>query len=266
MKQVSFKNKKIFYRVEGTGKPVMLLHGFAEDGSVWNYQVEKLKKNFQLIIPDLPGSGLSETIEGKISIADYADAIKAIVGVEIKNEKIPFTLIGHSMGGYITLAFAEKYPALLNGIGLFHSTAYADDDQKKEMRNKGIDFIKKNGARPFLKNTIPNLFSEITKKENPALIEKLIKLSKKFTPDSLIQYYEAMRDRPDRSPILKTFTKPVLFMQGIYDNAVPLKAGLEQSHIAPVTYFKILKHSGHMGMWEEEQNSTDFLENFLKHL
>lgn len=266
MMQVSFKDKKIFYRVEGKGKPVMLLHGFAEDGNLWNYQVEKLKKKFRLIIPDLPGSGSSEMLDGKISISDYADVIKAIIDVEIKKDRISFTMIGHSMGGYISLAFAEKYPELLNGIGLFHSTSYADDDQKKEMRNKGIDFIKKNGAKAFLKNTVQNLFSETTLNENTGLIEKLIGLSKKFTPDALIQYYEAMRDRPDRSSILKYFAKPVLFIQGFYDNAVPLKSGLEQSHIARVSYFKILKNSGHMGMWEEEQNSTYFMENFLMQL
>ncbi len=266
MKQVSFKNKKIFYRVVGKGKPVMLLHGFAEDGNLWNYQIEKLKQNFQVIIPDLPGSGASEMIEGKLSISDYADAIKSIVDIEISKDAIAFTMIGHSMGGYISLAFAEKYPELLNGIGLFHSTSFADDDQKKEMRNKGIDFIKNNGAKAFLKNTIQNLFSEKTKKENPDLIDKLIDLSKNFTPDTLIQYYEAMRDRPDRSSILKYFAKPVLFIQGFFDNAVPLQSGLEQSHIPAVSYFKILKNSGHMGMWEEEQDSTNFIENFLMQL
>lgn len=266
MKQVNFKNKKIFYRVEGKGKPVMLLHGFGEDGTLWNYQIKKLKKNFRLIIPDLPGSGLSEMLSGKISISDYADAVKAIADTEIKKETIAFTMIGHSMGGYISLAFAEKYPRLLNGLGLFHSTSYADDDQKKDMRNKGIYFIKKNSAKTFLKNTAQNLFSEKTKKQNPGLIEKLVELSRNFTSAALIQYYEAMKDRPDRSAILKNFTKPVLFIQGVYDNAVPLKAGLEQSHIAPVTYFHILKDSAHMGMWEEEKDSTKFLKHFLMHL
>lgn len=266
MKQVSFKYKKVFYRVEGKGKPVMLLHGFAEDSSLWNYQIEKLKQNFQVIIPDLPGSGASEMIDGKLSISDYADAIKSIVDVEIRKDAIAFTMIGHSMGGYISLAFAEKYPALLNGIGLFHSTSFPDDDQKKETRNKGIDFIKKNGAEIFLKNTTPNLFSEKIKRENPCLLERLSGLSKSFTPDALIQYYEAMRDRPDRSSILKDFTKPVLFIQGFFDNAVLLQSGLEQSHMAPVTYFKILKDSGHMGMWEEEQISTTFMEDFLMQL
>ncbi len=266
MKLVNFRNKKIFYRVEGNGEPVMLLHGFAENGNLWNYQVEKLKNNFQLIVPNLPGNVLSEMIKGKVSMSDYADAIKAIVDVEIKNGAKTFALIGHSMGGYITLAFAEKYSELLNGIGLFHSTSYADDDQKKDMRNKGIDFIKKNGTKVFLKNTFPNLFSEKTKKENPGLIDKLIDLSKNFTPDALIQYYEAMRDRADRSSVLKSFAKPVLFIHGFDDNAVPLKSALEQSHLAAVSHFKILKKSGHMGMWEEEQNSTSCIENFLTQL
>ena len=174
MKHIIFKNKKIFYRAEGNGKPVMLIHGFAEDHNIWNHQLKKLKENFFVIVPDIPGSGSSELLDGEIFIEDYADAIKAIVDAELAN-KTPnqFTLIGHSMGGYITLAFAQKYPELLNAIGLFHSTAYADDDAKKEIRKKGIEFIKNNGVELFLKNTTANLFSEKTKKTNPAINRRL---------------------------------------------------------------------------------------------
>ncbi len=268
MNRVIFQNKKIFYRVKGEGKTVILIHGFAESGNVWNYQVEKLKESFRVIIPDLPGSGKSEMLEGEVSLTDYADAIKAIVDFEIikADGKTPFIIIGHSMGGYISLAFAEKYPELLNGIGLFHSSSYADDEQKKEARNKGIDFIQKKGPQAFLKNTIPNLFSEKTKKESPQLIEKLIALSKSFTSQSLIQYYEAMIKRPDRSSVLRSFKKPVLLIVGTHDNGVPLQAGLEQSHIPCISYFHILKYSAHMGMWEEKETSTELLEKFLMQL
>lgn len=264
MKQVSFRNKKISYKVEGTGNPVILLHGFAEDGRIWNYQVENLKKNYRLIIPDLPGSGKSEMLEGEVLLSDYAEAIKAIADEEIDsaNEK-QFTMIGHSMGGYITLAFAEKYPELLNGVGLFHSSSFADDEQKKEARRKGIDFIKKNGPELFLKNATPNLFSEKTKAEAPELIEKLIALSKNFSGESLIQYYEAMIKRPDRSAIVKSFKKPVLMIAGMYDNAVPIQLSLSQAYLAAVTYFHILKRSGHVGMWEEDITSNHFLNDFL---
>src|SRR5450432_771550 len=220
MKQVVFKNKKIFYSTGGTGKPLILLHGFAEDSNIWNYQVQQLTNKFYVIVPDLPGSGKSGMPEGEITIEDYAEVIKAIVDVEIinrqkdKDVKNLFTLIGHSMGGYITLAFAEKYPELLNAFGLFHSTAFADDDAKKETRRKGIEFIRNNGAAAFLKITMPNLFSEKTKKENPELVEKLMDQSKEFSSESLIRYYEAMIQRPDRTSVLKSFQRPILFIVG----------------------------------------------------
>jgi pimeloyl-ACP methyl ester carboxylesterase len=263
MKQIIFQNKKIFYRTGGKGKPVMLLHGFAEDGNIWNYQFKKLKEKFLVIVPDLPGSGSSEILEGKILIEDYADVVKAIADAELFNEpQNQFTLIGHSMGGYITLAFAEKYPGLLNGFGLFHSTAYADDDAKKEIRRKGIEFIKNNGVDLFIKNTTANLFSEKTKKRNPDIIENLIDISKHFSADALIQYYKAMIERPDRTNVLKSLKKPILFIIGKKDNAVSLQASLKQCHIPSISHIKILKNSGHMGMWEEKREATTFLLDF----
>jgi pimeloyl-ACP methyl ester carboxylesterase len=112
--------------------------------------------------------------------------------VVFKNEKEnidQFCLIGHSMGGYITLAFAEKYPEVLNSFGLFHSSTYAEDEAKISTRKKGNDFIKKNGAEAFLKASIPNLFSEQTKKEHPELITQLFDIAKNISPAALIQYY-----------------------------------------------------------------------------
>lgn len=267
MKQIIFRDKKIFYKAEGKGCPVILLHGFAETSDVWNDQLEKLKEYFFVIIPDLPGSGKSEMLEGNISINDYAEAIKAIADTEINSNKPAlFSLIGHSMGGYITLAFAEKYPKLLNGFGLFHSSAYADDDAKKETRKKGIEFIENNGAGAFIKTTTPNLFSEKTKNKKPELIENLIQLAKGFSGDALVQYYHAMMARPERINVLKNFKKPVLFIIGKDDNAVPLKASLGQCHLPSVSFIKILESSGHMGMWEEKDEANKFVLNFLKHV
>lgn len=264
MKQLVFRNKKIFYRTAGKGNPVMLLHGFAEDGNIWNYQFKKLKKKYFMIIPDLPGSGDSEMLEGKIFMEDYADVVKVIADAELTNEnKKPFTLIGHSMGGYVTLAFAEKYPERINAFGLFHSTAYADDDQKEESRKKGIEFIQNNGVDLFLKTTTPNLFSEKTKKRKPLLIENLIDTYKNSDPKVLIQYYKAMIERPDRTSILKSFKRPVLFVLGKKDNAVPIQSSLKQCHLPSISYLKVLQNSGHMGMLEDKAESTKFLLKFL---
>ncbi len=265
MSQIVFRNKKIFYQTEGKGAPVILLHGFAETGHIWKYQLEKLREDFCVIIPDLPGSGASEMLEGETSIDDYAEVIKAIADTERNNgENNLFTIIGHSMGGYITLAFAEKYPELLNAFGLFHSSAYADDDAKIETRRKGIEFIRNNGASSFLKTAIPNLFSEETKKQNPEFLEELIEDTKDFDPGALIQYYQAMIKRPDRTPVLKTFQKPILFIAGESDKAVPLQLSLKQCHLPSITYVHFLKKSGHMGMWEEKEKANENIMRFLK--
>jgi pimeloyl-ACP methyl ester carboxylesterase len=268
MPVIQFQNKKIFYRTEGKGKPVMLVHGFAENGNIWNKQIDSLKENNLLIIPDLPGSGDSEMLDGEISIKDYAEVLKSLAEEVIfkNNLATQFCMIGHSMGGYITLAFAEKYPQLLNSFGLFHSSAFADNEEKIITRKKGIDFIKKNGTEPFLKASIPNLFCEESKKEKPELIGQLFDLAKNISPEALIRYYEAMIGRPDRTSVLRTFEKPVLFIIGKHDAAVPLDVSLQQCHLPSISVVHILRRSAHMGMWEEEELSGSLMKNFLHDL
>lgn len=267
MPHILFQNKKIFYRLEGKGKRVLLLHGFGEDGNIWNKQAEHLQENYCVITPDLPGSGRSEMIEGECTLDDYAAAVKAIADDVIFNhqkEGSPhFCLIGHSMGGYITLAFAEKYPELLNSFGLFHSSAYADDEAKIATRKKGIDFIKKNGALAFLKTSIPNLFSKDSQQAKPELITQLVDIAKGISAEALIQYYQAMILRPDRTSVLKSFSKPVLFIIGKNDPAVPLEHSLQQCYLPAISSIHILQQSGHVGMWEEESLATAFLEGFF---
>jgi pimeloyl-ACP methyl ester carboxylesterase len=267
MPYIEFKNKKMFYRLEGKGKPVVLIHGFAEDGNVWNEQIDALKENYLLVIPDLPGSGSSEMLEGTATIENYAEVVKAMIAeVILQKNDHQFSLIGHSMGGYITLAFAEKYPELLNSFGLFHSSAYADSEEKITTRKKAIDFIGKNGTEAFLKTSVPNLFSEETKKEKPELITHLLDIAKTISPQALIQYYEAMIARPDRTSVLKHFPKPILLIAGEFDTAVPLHTSLEQFSIPAISTVHILQHSGHMGMWEEVTLSNSFLTDFLRNL
>ena len=153
---ISFNNSTVFYRVYGEGKTLVLIHGFAEDGNIWNGLSNQLKDNFRLIIPDIPGSGKSTILNNsqrEVSIDDYA---KVIFQILKKENSTTCTIIGHSMGGYITLAFANKYPDLLAGFGLFHSTAFADSEEKKQTRRKAIEFIKNNGAYAFLRTSIPS--------------------------------------------------------------------------------------------------------------
>ena len=258
-KTILYQNKKIFYRNIGNGDPVMLVHGFGEDGNVWNDQIEVFRNKYHIIIPDLPGSGRSAVIED-MSMEGLAEVLHAI----IHEENISTcTVIGHSMGGYITLALVESYWNHVNAFGLFHSSAFADTEEKKETRKKGIEFIKQHGAFEFLKTATPNLFSPYSKEQIPNAIDEFIAGLKNFSPDALISYYKAMMERPDRTAVLKNTKNPVLFIAGEHDNAIPLADVLKQCHLPEKSYFHLFKKSGHMGMMEETEKANLILEEFL---
>lgn len=261
-KEISIAGKKIFYRTAGSGHPVILIHGFGETGSVWKNQVLFLQDRFRLIIPDLPGSGQSESIDD-MSMEGMAEMIREIAATE---DTPLFTLIGHSMGGYIALAYAEKYAASLNAWGLFHSTAYADTEEKKATRQKGISFIQQHGAFEFLKNSVPNLFSPQTRSIHPQLVSDFVRELNNFSPESLVSYYEAMMKRPDRTAVLKETTVPVLFVIGKHDTAIPPEDSLKQCHLPEKSYIHVLRKSGHMGMLEESPRSNELLEQFLREI
>ena len=259
-KTITSEDRSIFYQVIGKGEPVVLLHGFTEDGQIWNKQVPFLEKDYQLIIPDLPGSGFSE-LALDVSMEAMATLIKAILDEENISETI---IVGHSMGGYVTLAFAEKYPEVLRGFGLFHSTAYPDPDEKKESRQKNIRFIESHGTYEFLKQAIPGLFTDDFKSKHPEIVNGLIQQYRVFTPEALSAYLTAMMQRPDRTEVLKKFVKPILFIIGKHDNAIPFQDSLQLCHLPSLSYIHILDDSAHMGMLEETEKSNNILREFLQ--
>lgn len=278
-KNISFKGSSIFYRTTGKGRPVILIHGFGEDGDIWQKQIAFLKAHlptgqagFQLIIPDLPGSGRSEFIENA-DIETYSDVIKEIVTSELQFLRQPaeaegIVLLGHSLGGYITLAFAEKYPQMLSAFGLIHSSAFADTDEKKAARLKSIEFIGSHNAYDFLRTAIPGLFNQSGRLPPPDglndEIEDLIEKGRNFSSKALIQYYQAMIARHDKTRVLKNFPHPILFIIGVHDNAVPFVQSMKQSYLPNQTYIHILRNSAHMGMWEEAEQVNKALLGFLQ--
>jgi pimeloyl-ACP methyl ester carboxylesterase len=262
-KSIHYQNATISYRIVGKGKTVMLLHGFGEDGTVWENQIEALKEYYSLLIPDIPGSGNAGYLPDA-NIDTYAQILKAIIDIELPETEENFSLIGHSMGGYIALAFAEKFPLLLNSFGLFHSSAFEDSEEKKLVRIKAIEFIKEKGAFTFLKTSIPTLFNEQYAADNAAYIDGLIEKSKAFTSAALVQYYQAMIDRPERIEVLNTFPNPILFIIGEFDKAIPLESSLAQCYLPAISHVNILAKSAHMGMFEEPLKANKYLLDFLE--
>ncbi|MBL0144831.1 MAG: alpha/beta hydrolase [Chitinophagaceae bacterium] len=258
----NYNSSIINYQVIGTGKPILLIHGFGEDATIWQNQIEHLKDKYQLIIPHLPGSGNSDLIDD-MSIDGMAYCMKELLTFVIQKNPIEeVCVLGHSMGGYITLALAEKYPEMFSAFGLIHSSAFADNEEKKAARLKSIEFINQLGSYEFLKSTTPNLFLN---KQHPQ-INALVEQGEKFSPQALIAYYHAMITRPDRTKVLKTFTKPVLFVIGEHDMAIPFAQSMQQCHLPKQPHIHILRNSAHMGMWEEAAKVNTILSQFLTSL
>lgn len=250
----------IYYTVSGSGEPVLFIHGFGEDGAVWEEIRAGLEKEYTVIVPDLPGSGRSTGISEDLSMESLAECIKLVLDKESINR---CSVIGHSMGGYITLAFADRYPQMLSSLGLFHSTAVADNEEKKAGRRKNMDFISRHGALKFLDQSIPKLFSEESNKKNTGLIKRTIQRYGNFSEQSLLYYTAAMMHRRERTQILKNFTGPVLFIMGEFDSAIPIEQSLKECHIPGISYIYICTRSGHMGMLEEPEFCISAIKYFL---
>ena len=244
-----FDNRQMGYQKTGTGPAVILLHGFGEDHHIFNITVTALKKNYTVYAPDLPGTGMSpiNIFPANFSIEYLADSTAALIEHEKINNCI---VLGHSMGGYTTMAFANKYPGYLKGFGLIHSTTLPDTALKIENRLRGISFIEKMGATTFLETTVPNLFGTHTKESNPIIVSNFIQALPLFSNEALIAYYHAMMARPNLTHVLANTTLPVLFILGTQDIAVALEDTLPQTKMPNTAYLYILENCGHMGMLE----------------
>jgi pimeloyl-ACP methyl ester carboxylesterase len=275
-KIVKVGGEDLFYHDLGVGTPVVLVHGFAEDGAVWDEVARRLSTMCRVLVPDLPGSGRS-TLSGSGQSASAGGGQPAGAVTMVTMESLAAVLkdlldlleidqcvfIGHSMGGYITLALAEKYPERVRAFGFFHSTAYADSEEKKDGRRKSIEFIREHGAAPYIRQSTPNLFAAGTREKRSALIEDMIRRYSAFPATSLIAYLQAMMMRPGRLSVLENFPRPILFIIGEQDQVVPPEQVLKQAHLPRIAQVQLLPEAGHMGMLEDAEAGSMMIQQFV---
>jgi pimeloyl-ACP methyl ester carboxylesterase len=249
------------FKITGEGEVLVLIHGFCENLTLWS-DLQKKLVGYTILSLDLPGFGGSEIIP-KISINKMANEINLLL------EKLDIskcTLIGHSLGGYVALDFAEHYPKKLNGIGLFHSTAFADSEEKKENRNKTFDFIEKHGVQNFANSFVGTLFYPGKRHKFEQKIDQLSDIVKNTTKETVLQTTIAMRDRDCKIHVLEQLNVPVLFIVGKEDQAVPMNKALEQCFIPKDSVVHFFENTGHMGMFEKEEETTKAIKNFMAYV
>lgn len=247
------------YKISGKGRVVVLIHGFVEEGSMWDGVVKVLSQTHRVIVPDLPGFGKSALETDKLSMEYYADEVYKL----LKQEKVKTcTMLGHSMGGYITLYFAEKYPEMLTRFGLINSQCFEDSPQKKANRKKSIDFIRKHGTAPFVKELYGVIFSDDYKKKHPKVVNSLINKALKYSPKALMLATEAMMNRQGKEAVLKNAEVPVLFINGKDDPSAPLELTLKQASLPGVAHIHFFAGCKHMSVFEKRRETLQIISNF----
>lgn len=257
MQSIQYEQRNIaYYLQKGKGVPLVFIHGFCEDSTVWNDFISRFPEQTILRI-DLPGFGQSALIES-YSIARYAEVVKAIVDeVQLDN----FILIGHSMGGYVSLEFAKQYPAQLSGLCLFHSHPYADSDEKKAGRQKSIEFIRTNGSIYYVKQLFPALFTKKYQGSNHLELAKLVFAASQYSADGIIAGLECMMTRVDNTAVLAELDIPFLFIIGKEDTVVPDYT--EDTALPNIASIHLLAEVAHMGMLELPKKCERIIKDFV---
>lgn len=256
---VKFKNINISFTDDGKGKAVVLLHGFLEDKTIWKNFTKKLANSTTRVITiDLLGHGKTDCLSYVHTMEEMAEAVEAVLN-HLKIRKA--YLVGHSLGGYVSLAFAEKNPDFVKGLCMFHSTAKADSKEKKVDRDRAINVVKKN-MNLFVNEAIPNLFNTQHKPYKRA-INQIKKIALSTSKQGVVAALEGMKIRLDREIILNFAPYPVFYIIGKHDNILPYKDLIEQAKLAENGAHLLLENVGHAGFYEDEAATIKALKTFL---
>ena len=254
MEKVNVNGIQLAYTRKGTGKPLVLVHGYPLDHTIWDEVVSLLENDFDIILPDLRGFGSSDSVESQYKISDMAADIAGLLD-QLGIEKT--AIAGHSMGGYISLAFARAYPQRVAGLGLIASQALADAPEGKSGRYKAADEIMKSGVEPVAESMSAKLTPD---KRVQAYVRELIA---KQRTSGLAGALKAMAERDESSSILPGFEFPVVIIHGDKDVLIPVQRAQEIKAEIPHATLTELPGIGHMPMMEDPQSTANTLQKLI---
>jgi pimeloyl-ACP methyl ester carboxylesterase len=260
IKYVDFRKAKVRFSDKGKGKTIVLLHGFLESLDVFEELSDQLSKSFRVICIDLPGHGKTPVMGYAHSMEFMATCVMSVLN-SLSVRK--YIIAGHSMGGYVSLAFADLYPEHVAGLCLFHSTAMPDSAEKKKERDR-IAKIVMNDHTYFVIDLIPKLFA----KENLSLlkeeVEKATNIALNTTKEGIVAALMGMKMRPNRELVLKHAKYPVLFIIGKKDAILAWENLLLLAALPKKSIQVVLENTGHMGFYEAPEECFNALTKFIR--
>ncbi len=257
---IVFEGGKIYYSDKGQGDAIVLLHGYLESSEIWNNFARKLALNFRVISVDLPGHGLSKVYGDCHTMEFMASAIKGLTDC-LQLKKI--FLMGHSMGGYVTLAFLELYPEMLGGYCLFHSHPFADSSETLRIRENEIRMVRSGKKYLLYPENITRMYATSNFEKLSDQIQRSKDIASTVRDEGIIAVLNGMMARPPRVSVMEKGKVPGLWILGSMDKIIDAGAVTKQVKLPANASVAILENSGHMGFIEEEELSAKIVTGFF---
>jgi len=253
MEKINVNGIQLAYERRGKGTPLVLLHGYPLDHHLWDEVLPLLEDTFDVILPDLRGFGESTTVNSPYSMDDYASDVAGLLDQLGIQET---AIVGHSMGGYVALAFLRLYPERVRGLGLVSSQVLADPPDRKEGRYKSAADVAENGISSVVTTMTPKFTTD----------EKLQAFARasmeQQQPVAYIGALKSMAERTDSTPLLSSLKAPVVIIHGDSDALIPVDRAREVKTAVPQAHLVEISGAGHMPMMEAKEKTAQA----LKHL
>jgi 3-oxoadipate enol-lactonase len=250
MQKADVNGIQLAYDRLGKGTPLVLLHGYPLDHHLWDEVVPLLKDTFDLILPDLRGFGGSSMVDSFSAMEDYAsDVAELLDQLGIQQTAIA----GHSMGGYVALAFARLFPKRVRGLGLIASQVLADPTERKEARYQSAAEVADKGIGSVVETMAPKLTAD---KKLQAFARQAME---RQLPAAYIGALKAMAERVDSTPLLSAFSFPVVLIHGDADQLIPIERAREVKAALPQAHLVEIRGAGHMPMMENKEKTAEAL-------
>jgi pimeloyl-ACP methyl ester carboxylesterase len=254
MLKANVNGSSIAYERRGQGMPLVLLHGYPLDHTIWEPLLPMLENQFDLILPDLRGFGESDAPKTGTLMSDFAADVAGLLNrLDIQKAAVA----GHSMGGYAALAFAHAYPRRVFGLGLVASSALADPPERKAARYQEAEHVLAHGVKDVAEGMSVKLTA------NASLQTSLKELIMHQRPEGLAAALRAMAERADSTPFLPEFDFPVSIIHGLSDALVPVERARAVRAAVKKGYLVEIEGAGHMPMLEAPQSTAEALKNLL---
>jgi pimeloyl-ACP methyl ester carboxylesterase len=246
------------YTDEGQGTPLVFVHGFPLSRGVWRKQIDAFRASHRAIALDLRGFGESTTPPGPTTIVQYAEDLESLLQ-ELATG--PVVLIGHSMGGYVALAFARRFPVMLRGLVLVGTKAGQDTPEAAAARRATAEQVKAEGVRGVIESMAPKMLA--ASNEDARLAAQVRGFMATARPDGVSSALLAMAERPDATPLLADITVPTLVVAGMDDTIIAPREAEKSAQAIRAAHLELISHAGHLVALERPEEFNRILKAWL---